>query len=388
MWFNALAPITDNTATLTSVSNRDTSATSAVRTIRQLTRIRITSYLVFTRTSTSTPGQQAYLTPGTYQWTAPAGVTLVSVVCVGGGGGGYDGSSSYGGGGGGGLGWKNNIPVTPGQTYTVVVGTGGPKYSNGGNSYFISLATVSGYGGGCGYPSDSSTGGPNASDQSSYGRSGGWVGDGGGAGGNAYSSSSSGAGAGGYYGQGGYRGSFLPAAGSGAGAQGARHSSTYGWGAGGGVSVYGFNGYTANGWWMGSSGQYDAIPNGYSTNSGGGGKGGSGGGGNYSTYGGTVGSLTGDYIGGGAGMSGENPINSSGQGGNGGLYGGYYGGGGGGCGDGWPSNGGIGGRGAVRIIWGGGTFTITSDTPDDTVISIPVGNAIVRAYPQTNTTDV
>jgi hypothetical protein len=87
-------------------------------------------------------------------------------------------------------------------------------------------------------------------------------------------------------------------------------------------------------------------------------------------------------------MSGENPFTSSGQGGNGGLYGGYYGGGGGGCGDGWPSNGGIGGIGAVRIIWGGGTFQFTNDTPDDNIISIPIGTATVRAYPQTNTDDV
>ena len=32
------------------------------------------------------PGQQAYTTAGTYSWVAPAGVTSVSVVCVGGGG--------------------------------------------------------------------------------------------------------------------------------------------------------------------------------------------------------------------------------------------------------------------------------------------------------------
>jgi hypothetical protein len=87
-------------------------------------------------------------------------------------------------------------------------------------------------------------------------------------------------------------------------------------------------------------------------------------------------------------MSGENNFTSTGQGGNSGLYGGYYGGGGGGAGDGWPGNGGYGGIGAVRIIWGGGTFQITNDTPNDALISIPLGNAIVRAYPQTNTDDV
>jgi hypothetical protein len=103
-------------------------------------------------------GQVAYTTTGTYSWTAPNGVTSVSVVAVGGGGGGST-VWSGGGGGGGGLGWKNNISVTPGQSYTVVVGSGGPPTSNttqaaaaGGTSYFISTATVAGYGGGQGGP--------------------------------------------------------------------------------------------------------------------------------------------------------------------------------------------------------------------------------------------
>lgn len=75
-------------------------------------------------------GDQLYDTPGTYSWTAPDGVTSVSVVCVGGGGSGCRGYSpatgqSRQGGGGAGLGWKNNISVVPGQSYTVVVGQGG-----------------------------------------------------------------------------------------------------------------------------------------------------------------------------------------------------------------------------------------------------------------------
>ena len=65
-------------------------------------------------------GSQIFDTFGTYSWTAPEGVTSVCVVCVGAGGG-YGGTS----GGGGGLGWKNNIPVVPGQSYTVVVGREG-----------------------------------------------------------------------------------------------------------------------------------------------------------------------------------------------------------------------------------------------------------------------
>ena len=64
------------------------------------------------------PSQAAYTTPGTYSWTAPTGVTSVSVVCVGGGGSGGAAYWSGGGGGGGGLGWKNNISVTPCLLYT------------------------------------------------------------------------------------------------------------------------------------------------------------------------------------------------------------------------------------------------------------------------------
>ena len=101
-------------------------------------------------------GQVAYTTPGTYSWTCPAGVTLVCVVCIGGGGGGMyysSGTYSMAGGGGGGLGWKNNISVTPGQNYTVVVGDGGlagyysANSTAGGDSYFIDINTVLGGGG-------------------------------------------------------------------------------------------------------------------------------------------------------------------------------------------------------------------------------------------------
>lgn len=95
-------------------------------------------------------GQQEFITPGSYTWTAPEGVESVCVVCVGGGGGGGSGTAARGGGGGG-LGWKNDISVIPGQTYTVVVGSGGERGdgttgsgSNGGDSYFIDSSTVAG----------------------------------------------------------------------------------------------------------------------------------------------------------------------------------------------------------------------------------------------------
>ena len=112
-------------------------------------------------------GQALYEFPGTYNWTCPANCTSVSVVCVGGGGGGT-GTPGYGqngglssldtgrygdhrSGGGGGLGWKNNISVTPGQTYKVVVGARGDGDfaggQDGGTSYFIDKSTCSGGGG-------------------------------------------------------------------------------------------------------------------------------------------------------------------------------------------------------------------------------------------------
>jgi hypothetical protein len=59
-------------------------------------------------------GQAEFTTPGTYTWTAPAGVTSVCAVCIG-----------AGGAGGGGLGWKNKISVVPGTAYTLVVGSTG-----------------------------------------------------------------------------------------------------------------------------------------------------------------------------------------------------------------------------------------------------------------------
>jgi hypothetical protein len=69
------------------------------------------------------PSSITYSTPGTYTWTAPAGVNHVSVVAIGGGGGG----TTCNPGGGGGLTWKNNISVTPGTGYQVVVGSGGAR---------------------------------------------------------------------------------------------------------------------------------------------------------------------------------------------------------------------------------------------------------------------
>ena len=149
-------------------------------------------------------GQVIYDIPGTYSWVCPAGVTSVSVVAIGGGGGGGVGYTTYSynspnatyyyyknyvcsGGGGGGLGYRNNITVVPGQSYTVVVGKGGFAslsnwgHTSGENSYFISTSTVRGGGGGAGTSLFVSYG-SNPNDISG-GSGGTWFGNGGGNGG-------------------------------------------------------------------------------------------------------------------------------------------------------------------------------------------------------------
>lgn len=192
------------------------------------------------------PGQDLFDTPGTTSWLCPAGVTSVCVVCIGGGGGGmiYNQNSStnsfaMNGGTGGGLGWKNNIAVVPGTSYTVVVGAGGlgGYYStgstNGGTSYFISDSLVAGQGGQAGRYNTSRSGGL-------------YAGDGGGEGGDVFNSSSSGAGpcggggAGGYSGKGGTSNNFgIQSNASGGAGQCGDASSNRTSGGGGGVGVYG-----------------------------------------------------------------------------------------------------------------------------------------------------
>ena len=177
--------------------------------------------------SAPTRGQQAYTTAGTFSWIAPAGVTSVSVVAVGGGGGSQGGSVGGSGGGGGELRYKNAISVTPGLSYTVVVGAGGVGDTittrPGAQSSFINSATVAANGGG----------GGGAGNNPGAGGSGG-VGDGGGNGGrggaNAQSTingAGAGGGAGGYSGTGGGGGNITISFGT-------RENGTAGSGGGGG----------------------------------------------------------------------------------------------------------------------------------------------------------
>ena len=130
-----------------------TSPVTTSLTIRNFDRVLYRANLIY---YTSATGNNYYSTPGTYSWTAPANVYYVHAAAVGGGA--SAGSSPYGpGGGGGGLGWRNFIPVVPGTSYQVVVGSGGSAApttailgiggANGSNSFFVSNNTLVGGGG-------------------------------------------------------------------------------------------------------------------------------------------------------------------------------------------------------------------------------------------------
>jgi len=86
-------------------------------------------------TASVAPHAIVRLTSGAGNWTVPAGVSRIKVMCAGGGGGGGGGSSSFGGGGGGGGTLISDVlseilSVTPGQVIAYSVGVGG----SGGNS--------------------------------------------------------------------------------------------------------------------------------------------------------------------------------------------------------------------------------------------------------------
>jgi hypothetical protein len=280
-------------------------------------------------------GQIEFTTPGTYSWTAPDDVTSIDVVAIGGGGAGRGVTGTVvfcGGGGGGGLGWKNNITVVPGNSYTVVVGAGragttGVPSANGGNSFFIDTSTVAGLGGA------SATAGAIGAGGTYVGDGGGNGGAGGVAGGNP---GCGGGGAGGYSGNGGRGGGDAGSTGS-AGLAGS------GGGAGGGGGATNVSGLDMKGGGGGGVGIYGQGSNG-TAGSASNANGGGGGGGSSGTNGSTAAGL------------------SAGDGGS-------YGGGGGGARKGTGSSnnltGGDGRNGAVRIIWG-----------------------LNRAFPSTNTSDV
>ena len=264
------------------------------------------------------PGQQAYTTSGTFTWVAPTGVTSVSAVVVGAG---QSGSlKSYNGccyqaksGMGGSLAYLNNYTVTPGSSYTVVVGSS-PSIGKGGNSYFSGTGVVLAKGGcQCG-PSVGT-----ASYRGGYGNNC-----------SSITAGPGGGGAGGYSGIGGAAGASGSTLGcAGAGGAGGGGGAGFGGGGGGGVGLLG----------QGSSGCRGAWN---PTNGGGGGGGGSG------------------------GASGASGVNSGGGLVNGGD-GGAYGGGGGAAA--YSTNPSVvrklGGVGAARIIWPGTTRSFPSTNTGD-----------------------
>lgn len=79
-----------------------------------------------------------YSVAGTYSWTAPTGVTSANVACWGGGGGSY----ILKGGGGGAYAATNNVAVTAGNSYTVVIGSGGSGIAHGATSTFNTTTVV------------------------------------------------------------------------------------------------------------------------------------------------------------------------------------------------------------------------------------------------------
>ena len=255
----------------------------------------------------TTKGSALFTNCGSYTWIAPPGVTSVSVVAVGGGAAG----GAYMGGGGGGLGYRNNISVTPGNSYLVYVGSGGNFFRGGSGttSYFITYCDPSigtsghgGYGNGNGFcctigGTHSGTGGGNG---------GGSCGCGGGGG------------AGGYSGNGG-KGGYNGTAGSGGGGGGGGRYSSCGGSGGGGVGLYG----------QGTNGSGASSSSSLPVFGGGGGSGGSAGCNVTTQYHGGNGGL----YGGGGGATNT-------------LFGGVY------FGNGAP--------GAVRIIWPGSTRSFPS----------------------------
>ena len=321
--------VTGNTISGTPTS---LSANTAV-TLRATSSANASSYsdrtFYFEVVNVAPPGQNVYTTPGTYSWTAPAGITSICVVCVGGGGTGDDGNAGDGGGGGGGgggLAFANNIPVTPGQSYTVVVGAGGtlgngygsPAQAGGNSTFTVGTFVMTGGGGGGGQPypyNPGATGGTYSFVNTPAGAT-----TGGGNGGN---------GGGGYDGGGG---------GGGGG----------GYGGAGGAGSHSIFGGATNGGATGAGGGGGAAPGPGGTGTGGGGNGGTG-----------QSNVTGGG-GGGSAIFGATPITNGGNGngltspGSQGGAGGFPGGGGGGS---WDNGTGVvaaGGNGAVRIIWGSG----------------------------------
>jgi hypothetical protein len=169
----------------------------------------------------ATTGEETFTS--SQSWQVPSGVQSIDVVVVGGGGGAAycAGTSdcSGAGGGGGGLGYRNSISVTPGETLSVTVGQGGAggdtsgeSGASGGDTYLergtATLVKANGGGGAPYYSTTCGAGGAGGAGGTSAfsGNDGG--GDGGDGGASAWNTGGGGGGgAGGYSGNGGDAGS-------------------------------------------------------------------------------------------------------------------------------------------------------------------------------------
>ena len=243
----------------------------------------------------------------------PVGVTKISAVLIGGGGaggGGSAGGSGSGGqgGGGGGLRYINDLSVTPGETLTVVVGTGGVGASgaggNGGSSQIKRSATIL----------VEATGGTGGANNSS-----------------------------GLIGTGGSGTTVSGNIGGSSGGNGGTASLTLGAGGGGSAGYSGNGGAGGNNLQSGSAGLGGAASGGGAPSASG-----SGGGGVGVLGQGTSGSSSAGVGNGGSGGS-TGSLGNSNNGATGGLYGGGGGGGDGNAGT--VTTGGNGAQGIVRIIW-------------------------------------
>lgn len=295
--------ITNNTGSFTVTPTADSSTEGAETFTVAIRSDSITGTILQTSSSVTIndtslliipTGQAEFTTEGTYSWVAPANVTSICLVAIGAGGdGAYGNSSVCTGGSGAGLVWKNEVSVTPGSSYQIVVGSRVAN-GNGGNSTAFNAIAYGGKGGILGSGQVRSGGGYSyGSGGTSFG---GGQGGSSGVSGSSLDYSSGGGGAGGYSGNGGAGGGDTSSAGAGGGGGGGTRGG--GSGGGGGTGILG----------QGTSGSGASKAGGGAGVGGGGGSGG--GNGNYPS---------GGNYGGGSG-TGQNWIRS--------------------------------GKGAVRIIWG------------------------------------
>jgi PKD repeat protein len=181
---------------------------------------------------------------GTTSWKAPTNVNYVAYLVVGGGGAGGDSTSTGGGGGAGGMETLSTVTfaVTPGTSYTVIVGAGGTgvtnRYGNDGGSSNFSTIGVNGGGGG----------GGNSGFSGRFGGSGG---------GGAGASGGAGSGTSGEGSNGGSGASSTSGGGGGAGGAGGSGTADESSGAGGAATASSINGTSIN--YAGGGGACGAV---------------------------------------------------------------------------------------------------------------------------------